>query len=205
MLLYFHGFASSPSSAKIGALRPLLEPRGIELFAPDLNVPSFERLDFEEMVRLGVREADRLRPRAIAGSSLGALVALEVARRGHALPLVLIAPALGIAERWRASLPDGDPIRVYNFARGGEAEIHRAFFEQMLALRIDDEPPPSRVTLLMGRDDETVPYACVESTWNRWRARGLAPGSRFLTIDGGDHGLVAHAETIAAAIEEATS
>src|SRR5205823_4465871 len=34
-VLYFHGFAWSPASAKITALRPLLAPHGIELNTPD--------------------------------------------------------------------------------------------------------------------------------------------------------------------------
>src|SRR4051812_8058343 len=38
-VLHFHGFASSPASAKITALRPILERDGIELVTPDLNVP----------------------------------------------------------------------------------------------------------------------------------------------------------------------
>ncbi|MGZ8812292.1 MAG: YqiA/YcfP family alpha/beta fold hydrolase, partial [Thermoanaerobaculia bacterium] len=53
-VLYFHGFASSPASAKITALRPILERDGIELVTPDLNVPSFEKLDWDAVVRLGV-------------------------------------------------------------------------------------------------------------------------------------------------------
>jgi len=58
-VLYFHGFASSPASAKITALRPLLAPQRIELDTPDLNVPSFEELDFEAMV---VRALDAATP-----------------------------------------------------------------------------------------------------------------------------------------------
>ncbi len=49
-VLYCHGFASSPLSAKVTSLRPLLEPHRIELNVPDLNVPSFERLDFDAVV-----------------------------------------------------------------------------------------------------------------------------------------------------------
>src|SRR6266446_3313270 len=48
-VLYLHGFASSPASAKIGLLRGRVEP-GIVLHTPDLNVPSFERLDFDAAV-----------------------------------------------------------------------------------------------------------------------------------------------------------
>src|SRR5205085_11784200 len=49
-VLYFHGFASSPASAKIGLLRPLLAPHDIALNTPDLNAPSFEHLDWNTMI-----------------------------------------------------------------------------------------------------------------------------------------------------------
>ena len=202
-VLYFHGFASSPASAKITALRPLLAPHGIELNTPDLNVPSFERLDFDAIVESAVSEAERTPPRAMVGSSLGSLVALAVAQRGVAVPLVLIAPALGVAQRWKTKIPDGDPVTVFNFARNADAPIHRAFFEQMATLHVDDDPPPARVTALMGRKDETVPFPIVEETWQRWEASGrLVPGSRFIELPEGDHGLVSEAATIRDAILE---
>lgn len=201
-VLYFHGFASSPASAKITALRPLLAPRGIELITPDLNAPSFERLDWNAMVDRGVAEAHRVQPVAMVGSSLGALVALAVAQRGMHVPLVLIAPALGVAQRWREKLPDGDPVSVFNHARGENAPIHRAFFLQMADLHVDAAPPPATVTAIMGRLDETVPFDLARATWERWN---LAPPSRFVEIPDGDHGLVAHSNLIADAIAEAAS
>jgi len=204
-VLYFHGFASSPASAKITALRPLLEPHGIELNTPDLNVPSFERLDFDAVVAHALDRGRETPPRALVGSSLGALVALAVAKRGLAVPLVLIAPALGVADRWREKIPDGDPVTVFNYARNADAPIHRAFFEQMASLHVDDTPPPSRVTAIMGRDDATVPFDFVERRWRAWEDSGaLAAGSRFIVIPEGDHGLVEHAGTIENAIVEAT-
>ncbi len=51
-VLYIHGFASSPQSQKLVALTRVINGE-IELNAPDMNVPSFERLDFEAMVKLG--------------------------------------------------------------------------------------------------------------------------------------------------------
>jgi predicted esterase YcpF (UPF0227 family) len=204
-VLYFHGFASSPASAKITALRPLLTPYGIELNAPDLNVPSFERLDFDAVVDHAVESGRRTPPRALVGSSLGALIALAVAGRGLVAPLVLIAPALGVADRWKTKIPDGDPVMVFNYARNADAPIHRAFFEQMASLRVDQEPPPERVTVIMGRNDETVPFAHVEQTWRRWEASGdLVAGSRFIELPDGDHSLVSHADVIRDAIVEAT-
>lgn len=197
-VLYFHGFASSPESVKVRSLAGLLRPEGIELNAPDLNAPSFERLDWDAMVEKGMEAGRRIPPRAVVGSSLGALVALEVVRRGLPRPLVLIAPALGVAERWRRDTPPGDPIMVFNHARGENAPIHRAFFEQMGELHIDAVPPPVPVSIVMGRNDETVPFDGVQRTWRAWEASGhLAPGSAFLEIENGDHGLTAHVAVIA--------
>ncbi len=196
-VLYFHGFASSPHSQKVQLLRALLEPKGVELNTPDLNVPSFEHLDFEAMVARGVEAGHRLPPRAVVGSSLGSLVALSVVQRGIIAPLVLIAPALGVADRWKERIPPGDPVMVFNHARNAEAPIHRAFFEQMFNVRVDDVPPPTAVVALMGTKDESVPFAMVEERWRSWEWMGLAPGSRFVAIEGGDHGLTAHAEVIA--------
>jgi predicted esterase YcpF (UPF0227 family) len=205
-VLYFHGFASSPGSAKIAALRPLLAPHGIELNAPDLNVPSFERLDFEAVVEHALSAARVTPPQAMVGSSLGSLVTLATAQRGVHVPLVLIAPAFGVARRWQTKIPDGDPIMTFNFARNAEAPIHRAFFEQMTRLHVDDEPPASRVTVIMGRKDETVPFPIVEETWRRWENSGrLKEGSRFIVLEEGNHSLVDEADVICDAIVEAAS
>lgn len=194
-VLYFHGFASSPASAKIAALRPLLEPHGVVLETPDMNVPSFEKLDWDAVVAHGVDAARRTKPQAIVGSSLGALIALSVAAKGVDVPLVLIAPAIGVAHRWKERLPDGDPIVVFNHARNADAPIHRAFFDQITQVRIDAEPPKNRVTVIMGRNDQTVPFDLVRAQWDAWGP--LAEGSRFLEIAEGDHGLVNEAELIA--------
>jgi surfactin synthase thioesterase subunit len=196
-VLYFHGFASSPASAKITALRPILERDGIELVTPDLNVPSFEKLDWDAVVRLGVSRFVDSQPSAIVGSSLGALVALEVVKRGHHAPLVLIAPALGIARRWRERIPDGDPISMFNFARNSNVPIHRAFFDRITRVHVDIEPPPVRVVVIMGRKDETVPFAIVEETWRSWQTAGLVAGSEFIELAEGDHGLTSEADLIA--------
>jgi predicted esterase YcpF (UPF0227 family) len=199
-ILYCHGFASSPASAKIAILRDLIEPE-IEIHAPDLNVPSFEFLDFDAAVDRALAVGEAIAPQAIAGSSMGALIALAVVQRGLHAPLILIAPALGVADRWITRIPEGDPISVFNYARNAQAPIHRAFFERMARLDVDHEPPPVRVTAIMGTNDESVPFARVEEVWKSWEPR-VVSGSQFITIDGGDHGLTAHVDVIAEAIIE---
>jgi pimeloyl-ACP methyl ester carboxylesterase len=201
-VLYLHGFASSPGSAKILALKPLLAPAGVELETPDLNAPDFEHLDWNAIVERALEAARRRPPEAIVGSSLGALVALELVRRGVRSPLVLIAPALGIGARWLVRQPPGDPVTVFNHAVGAEAKINRRFFEQMNEVEADREPPAVAVTVVMGRRDETVPFELVESRWREWEG-GILPGSRFIDIPDGDHGLTAYADLIAAEIVRA--
>ena len=201
-VLYFHGFASSPMSEKLVALKELLKP-GVNVNSPDMNVPSFEHLDFDAMANLALSESRRTPPDVIVGSSLGSLVALELVRRGVLAPLVLIAPAVGIGERWLSKLPPGDPIEVFNHARNGKAPVHRAFFERMAATRPEEKPPKTRVTILMGQNDESVPFDLVRGVWEDWtQSEKLVPGSRFVEIAGGDHGLVAHTRLIASMIRE---
>jgi alpha-beta hydrolase superfamily lysophospholipase len=130
---------------------------------------------------------------AVVGSSLGGLVALEVVKRGIRKPLVLIAPALGIADLWLKRMPPDPPL-------------HRAFFEQMSKIRADDTKPGVPVTLIMGKKDESIPFDRVAGVWRRWQADGpLAPGSRFVQIAEGDHRLTAFVDILAREIRAAVS
>jgi len=201
-VLYLHGFASSPQGRKVSALRERLEPRGLRVVAPDLNIPSFERLNFKAMTRLSVWEVRRHLPAVVVGSSLGALVALSVARIALHAPLVLVAPALGFRERWLEKLPPGDPVLFHHHAADREMAVHRRFFEEMAKVDSDEEPPEVPVVVVMGRRDESVPFDVVRGVWERWEAsKRLAAGSRFIEIPEGDHGLVDHVDRIAEEIE----
>jgi pimeloyl-ACP methyl ester carboxylesterase len=205
-ILYLHGFASSPAGRKIAALRSILESRGADVIAPDLNVPSFLDLDFEAMVRIALSELELHRPAAVVGSSLGALVAIEASRRGVRAPLLLIAPAIGFGKRWVEKLPAGDPLSFFHHSAGRDLPIRRAFFESLAILKNDDDPPAVPVVLVMGTRDESVPIVHVREIWRRWDASGrLVPGSRFVEIAGGDHGLVDYAPLLAEALVDLSS
>lgn len=205
-VLYFHGFASSPLGRKVEALTTLLAPDHIRLNAPDLNVPTFERLDFQAMVNEGVEAGRRIPPRAVVGSSLGALVALGVLQRGVRAPLVLIAPALGVASRWQEQIGSENPVMVYNFALDREIPIHRAFFDQIAGVTVDHEPPAVPVTIIMGRNDESVPFDRVQGVWENWQRSGsLVTGSKFLEIPDGDHSLTRFVDIIAEEIRKAVA
>ena len=202
-VLYLHGFASSPNGRKALAIGDSLRRYDIHLEAPDLNVPSFESLDFDSMVDSAVDSYKRSQARVIVGSSLGALVALETARRVAPAAIVLIAPALGIADLWTNRISTADPIWVFNHALEAETPIHRAFFERMERVDVDAYTPRSAVTVFMGSNDESVPFRRVRRIWDSWEKSGELPaGSRFVEIPEGDHGLVEHAAEIAHTIHQ---
>lgn len=204
-VLYLHGLASSPAARKKAILEEALAPDGVEVVAPDLNVPSFERLSFDGIVARAALAAAEARPAVVVGSSLGALVALALAKGAGSSgpPLVLIAPALAFGERWKDDLPENEPLQLFHHGEGRPVPIHREFFLAMASVRLEDAPPPVPVTLVMGTHDESVPYAQVQESWMRWEASGgLAPGSRFVAVAGGDHGLSAHADEVVAAVRE---
>jgi uncharacterized protein len=197
-VLYLHGFASSPRGRKAEALRSILEKEGLRVLAPDLNVPSFERLDFRAMSRMVTWEMKKHFPAVVVGSSLGALVALAAGRSAPTAPLVLIAPALGFGRRWVEKLPPRESLAFFHHGEGRDLTIHRRFFEDMAAANWDRDPPETPVVVIMGRSDESVPFDSVRQVWERWETSGrLREGSRFVEIPGGDHGLIDHVGRIA--------
>jgi pimeloyl-ACP methyl ester carboxylesterase len=206
VVLYLHGFASSPAGRKIALLREALPAADFRVVAPDLNRPSFARLDFLAIVATALEAAEADPPAVVVGSSLGAIVALEACRRGLATPLVLIAPALGFGKRWTANLASLDPIPFFHHGENREIPIHRWFFEQMASLTVDRDAPSQPVAILMGTKDESVPFDGVYETWRRWEASGqLRKGSRFIAIPGADHGLVDHVGLIAAEVRASSA
>ena len=204
-ILYLHGLASSPRGRKRAVLEDRFAPDGFEIVAPDLNVPSFRELNFGKMCAAAREACESCRPRVVVGSSLGALVALSLAESlsSSSPPLVLVAPALGFHERWKEKLPEGEEFDLFHHGEERPLPIRRRFFEEMALVRVDEAPPPAPVSVVMGTEDETVPYAQVAEAWARWQASGqLAKGSRFLRVAGGDHGLVAHGDEIESAVRE---
>ncbi len=199
MVLYLHGFASGPGSAKGKVIAERFARIGIHVERPDLTPGEmgFERSSPSSM--LAVAE-DCLRsappPHVVIGSSLGGYLAALAASRGSRVErLVLLAPAFRLAERWLTRL-SADEIRAWreeglettHFATGTRRRIGFGFMED--ALRWPAYPEVRVPTLcIAGRRDEVVPLADVEQFVAR------TPGARLIVAEDG-HELTASIDAI---------
>lgn len=161
---------------------------------------------------LAVIDAQSDGPLALAGSSMGAWIALLIARARpeRVKGLMLIAPAPDFTERlmWpafsaetrRKILEDG--VWHMPSAYGPPVPMTRALFEDgrrhlVLSAPIRFAGP---VRILQGSDDPDVPMAHVEA----FMARLIGDDVRLTVIEGGDHRL-SRPEDIATVIETAAA
>jgi len=107
-VLYLHGFASGPSSAKGVAFAAHFARRDVSVDRLNLRVPSLEQLRLSAMIEAVRGALGGPRQRAVViGSSLGGLTACRVAEdEPRVTGLVLLAPAFRMIERWRTRLGD---------------------------------------------------------------------------------------------------
>jgi pimeloyl-ACP methyl ester carboxylesterase len=192
-ILYLHGFASGPGSAKGKALEELFRGIGVALHRADLTPgpEGFERSTPRTMLAEAERLLDATGARAVMGSSLGGyLAAVLASRRASVERLVLLAPAFRLFERWQARLaPEQEAawraggLWVDHFATGTRRRLAWAFMEDAATLPAF---PEVRVPVLCiaGKRDETVPLEDVAAFVER------TPGARLVALDDG-HELVA--------------
>lgn len=199
MLLYLHGFASGPGSAKARALAERFARRGIALDVPDLTPggDGFERSTPASMLAVAeARLASSPGPHAIIGSSLGGWLAALCAWRDRSVErLVLLAPAFRLHQRWSSRLTPAElagwrerGLEVFHFASNRHRRLGFDFFED--AARWPAIPRVTVPTLVLaGRGDETVPLEDVE------RFVALTPAARLVALDDG-HQLLASLDRI---------
>ena len=169
MLLYIHGFNSSPASAKAQLLKAKLEAlgRGAEFAAPAL--PHSPK---QAAVLLGALVA-RHPGAALVGSSLGGYYATWLAEK-HGLKAVLLNPAVRPYELLAPLIG-----RQKNFHTGEEYDFTSAHLAELAALEVD-RIVPGRYLLIAAKGDEVLDYR---------RAVQRYRGCRQLVIEGSDHGL----------------
>lgn len=172
MILYLHGFNSSPQSSKAQCLRSDLEARGR---SAEFSCPQ---LPHEPDRALSVAEAEIARhlPRGITlvGSSLGGFYATWLAEK-HDLRAVLVNPAIDPHRGLRAYLGGQ---QAYH---GGQAyqltEGHLSQWERLYVARVR----PERYLLLVETGDEVLDYRAAVKKYR---------GAQQVVVQGGDHTLV---------------
>jgi uncharacterized protein len=181
VVVYLHGFASSPHSGKAKYLGDRLQRQGIQFLAPDLNLPDFSTLTVARMIEQTGALIEKATGRpgvTLIGSSLGAFVAVNAAvkwpdRIGR---LILMAPALDFGDEglkgpggadigaWKAA----GQLMVFHFAYGRMMPVHYELYED--ARRYDAIGADLKMPILVfqGRRDTAVDPATVEA-WSRRR------------------------------------
>lgn len=171
MLIYLHGFNSSPQSLKAQALGRYMEARGL---GGRYACPA---LPHQPEQAVAVIEAELARaangPVTLVGSSLGGFYATWFAET-HALKAVLINPAIYPQRDLRAFL--GVQQNLHTGEKYEVTETHLAQWSQLTLPVIT----PARYLLLVETGDELLDYR---------EAVGRYAGARQLVVEDGDHTL----------------
>lgn len=167
MLIYIHGFNSSPASFKAQLLKSRVEAQGGKFAAPALShSPAQAAAQLEALVA-------RNPGSALVGSSLGGYYATWLAEK-RGLRAALLNPAVRPYELLAAHTG-----RQKNFHSGEEYEFTAGHVAELRALEVA-AVTPARYLLVAATGDEVLDYrAAVE----RYR------GCRQNVIEGSNHGL----------------
>ena len=181
MLIYIHGFKSSPASSKAQLLKARLEAlgRGAEFSAPAL--PHSPAQAAALLHALAVRHADS----AFVGSSLGGFYATWLAEK-HGLRAVLLNPAVRPYELLRSEVG-----MQKNFHTGEEYDFTLQHIAELRALEVGSVTP-ARYLLLAATGDEVLDYR---------RAVERYRGCRQIVIEGSDHGMSDFADYLETVLE----
>lgn len=170
-VVYLHGFASGPKSAKAQFLRQRLAESTASFTIPELDGGDFLNLTVQGMLdRAGAAvEASGSGKVLVVGSSLGGYVAsLLLSRRKHPRigGALLIAPAFGFTEHW-ATLLKNDEIdswrragrrEFYHFGAEKNLPLGFGFYESCKNLPAFPEPAGLPIAIVHGRHDESVAW-----------------------------------------------
>jgi len=169
MLIYLHGFNSSPASSKAQLLKARMDAlrRGEEFAAPALpHSPA-------QAARLLDACVARNPGACLVGSSLGGYYATYLAEK-HGLKAVLLNPAVRPYELLAPVVG-----RQQNLYTGEEYDFTTRHVAELRPLEVD-RIGPERYLLIVATGDEVLDYRTAVAQYQ---------GCRQIVIDGSDHGL----------------
>jgi predicted esterase YcpF (UPF0227 family) len=172
MILYLHGFRSSPRSfkARVVQERMTAAGRGGDLICPQL--PASPKAAMELALLLAERHAPH--NLSIVGSSLGGFYATWLAER-LGVRAVLLNPSVdplknlekqvGVTTNWHSDEP---------------FEFRQEYIEELAALKVAQITQPERYFLIAATGDEVLDYRDMLAHY---------AGARQHVIDGSDHAI----------------
>jgi uncharacterized protein len=183
MLIYLHGFNSSPRSHKALYLRQVLEERGL---GDRIACPALAHRP-EEALAAAERELAPHRRESVTlvGSSLGGFYATCLAER-LGVRAVLINPAIEPHVGLRARL--GPQQNLYSGERYELTEEHLSEWRRQHVAELH----PERYLLLVETGDEVLDY---RAAVKRYR------GARQVVVQGGDHTLASFPAQVSLILE----
>jgi predicted esterase YcpF (UPF0227 family) len=167
LIVYLHGFNSSPQSHKAQVMRRFMAERGL---AADYACPALPPLAGHALKAIQPLIAKRP---CLLGSSLGGFYATYLAEQ-HDLSAVLINPAIDPHVGLRAYL--GPQQNLHTSEPYQLTEAHLREWERLYVPRIT----PGRYLLIVETGDEVLDYR---------RAVERYAGAEQIVIPGGDHSL----------------
>ncbi len=171
MIVYLHGFNSTPASGKARVLAEHMAGigRAADYFCPQL--PNSPR----EAIALIESELAQRRPGPVTlvGSSLGGFYATHLAEK-HGWKAVLVNPAVHAHVLMRGALGPQT-----NWHTGEKWQFTEAHLAELAALDVPAITHPERYLLLVQTGDEVIDYR---------DAVAYYAGARQIVEEGGDHG-----------------
>jgi len=181
VIVYLHGFRSSPQSFKARLLDARLEAlgRGNEWLCPTLPVSPVETVALVEREIAARAQADERI--TLIGSSLGGFFATHLAEK-HGWRAVLLNPAV-VPDRDLSKYLGEQPL----WHGGGSIVVEPRHLDELRALAVTKVTEPQRYYLIAATGDEVLDYREMLAHY---------PGAKTRLIDGSDHGISEFADYV---------
>ncbi len=185
LIVYLHGFCSSPASWKSRLLAEEITRRGqgAQFVCPQLSpVPAVAMADVSALIETALKESGG--SVTLVGSSLGGHYANHLSEK-YGLPAVLINPAT--VDRLEVAKFVGEHANFHSGERFVFSEMHAAQLKAQVA-----PPTPDNYWVLLETGDEVLD----------WRqAADFYAGCRQTVLPGGDHSFTRFPEYIPQILE----
>ena len=187
LLVYLHGFRSSPNSTKAvmtgEAVKALsTSDNGYEWYCPQLLASPKESIDMV-VKHIDQSNADRI---VIIGSSLGGFYTDYLAEK-YQCKGVALNPAVYAA---RELEPHVGMMTAYDSEE--PFDFKAEYIDELRALQVDQITNPERYFLIAAKGDELL-------DWREMVA--FYPGAKQLILEGSDHGIADYVNHLPAVIE----